>query len=100
MSESLSSVTAARSEKARLYVGNPEPSAEELRRVDTNLATAKIDNRIREYVHEAGHPLDHAQTGHLVGLLLMQAGVPGATVSLIENLTRDAVASAQGGAQS
>ena len=97
MSDIPTSVTAARSEKARLHVGNPNPDPAELRRADTNLATAKIDNRIREYVRAAGAPLNSPQTGHLVGLLLMQAGVPGATVQLIEKVAREAVVSAQGG---
>lgn len=91
-------VTAARPEGGRLYVGNPTPDADQLCRADTKLAAAKTEDRTREHIRETGHPIERPQTGHLVGQLLMRGGIPRATFTLIEKLARDAVAAAQAGA--
>lgn len=95
MSDSLSSMTAARSELARLHSGNPNPDQDLVELARANLVCARLDNRIREYTTANNVRLNDSHVGHLVGLLLMQASVPGDTVTLIEGMVREAVAAAQ-----
>lgn len=60
-----------------------------------NMACANIDNKIRHQSVDA--TLRGVHVGHLVGLLLNNANVDGATSTLIEKLARDAVEAAQNG---
>ena len=55
------------------------------------LVTANIDKKIRDTFHENRVPLDPAQVGYLVGLLLMQCGSgDGLTVERLERAVREA----------
>ncbi|MCW2767971.1 MAG: hypothetical protein JWO11_3930 [Nocardioides sp.] len=96
MPDSLSSMTAARSELARLHVqADPDPDLVLLARA--KLVCARLDNRIREYSADAGVRLRPVHVAHLVGLLLAESGVDGSTVGAVERAAHDAVATAQGG---
>jgi hypothetical protein len=86
--DSLTSPTKARSKLARLHMGgDPDPDLKRLLKAD--LACANIDNKVREQL--VGARLQPVHVGHLVGLLLMESGVDGANVTLIEKLVREAV---------
>lgn len=85
----LTSITKSRSDLARLHRGEPNPDPELKRLYKANLATANLDKKIREQVR--GVELGPAHVAHLVGLILMESGVAGANVALIEKLARDAV---------
>jgi hypothetical protein len=100
MSKSLSSMTAARSELARLHAVSPDPDAATLTLYRANLVCARIDNRIREYTAQAQVRLNDVHVGHLVGLLLSESGVDGETVTRLEGAVREAVVAATlGGAK-
>jgi hypothetical protein len=100
MPENLSSMTAARSELARLHAVDPDPDASAVARLKANLVCARLDNRIREYTAQAGVKLNDVHVGHLVGLLLAESGVDYDTVVQLERAARDAVVlAAVGGAK-
>lgn len=94
MSNSMSSMTAARSELARLHAANPDPDPAAVQLVRANLVCARIDNRIREYTAQAEVRLSDVHVGHLVGLLLSKSGVDGESVASLERIVREAVAAA------
>lgn len=98
MPDSLSSMTAARSELARLHV-KPDPDPEDVMQARAKLVCARLDNRIREYTSQAGVRLNDAHVGHLVGLLLSVSGVDGDTVARLEKSVREAAAAVAGGAE-
>ena len=95
MSASLSSVTQTRSALARLYANQPNPEEAVASLARANLACAKIDNRIREYIRAADTNLNETHIAHLVGLLLSGAGVGGEAVTLLERAVYEAAAAAQ-----
>lgn len=86
-------VIRARNTLARLYRNKGEPDADQVAAAKANLATSFLDREIRIRTTEV--LLDDANVGHLVGLLLMQAGAAGADVTEIESLARFAVRKAQ-----
>lgn len=100
----LSSMSAARSELARMHAISRNPDPDRVRLVAANLVCARLDNRTREYLADAnakyGTPdapvrLNGSHVAHLVGLLLSESGVGGETCQLLETLARDAVKNAQ-----
>lgn len=92
---SMTSTTKARSQLARLHMGNSNPDPDLLQLRLANLACAKIDKKIRDSLAVDGAKLGPAHVAHLVGLLLLQSGVGGETVGLVERLAREAVENVQ-----
>lgn len=92
-------LTAARLELARLSRRNHRAAPSEVDEARAAYVTAKLDNAIRRAVAETlrGVRLDDVQVAHLCGLLLMETGVSGPDVQLIEHHVRAAVLRAQRG---
>ncbi len=72
-------------------VAPPTPDVEAQLRAD--LATSKLDAAIRQALR--GARLGDAHLGHLIGLLLNESGVDGATSTVLEKMVREAVRTSQ-----
>ena len=70
-----------------------KPDAATKRLLKANLVCSVLDNKIRKQLYDA--ELLPVHIGHLVGLLLMEANIDGATVALIEKMAHDAAEAAQ-----
>jgi hypothetical protein len=84
--------TEARSKLAVAHRGG-EPDAATKRLLKANLACSVLDAKVRQQLADADLLPVHVE--HIIGLLLMESGVDGATVTLVSKLARDAVEAGQ-----